>query len=103
MSDSSDKTSIGSPPLILACLAIGIFSAALISVFGWRRMQIARGITPPAIDGTGVFGRHGFDAWSNMRERPGIGDKPVMWEVWTDRNARVTNVDYGCWDQVMVR
>lgn len=33
----------GSPPLILAFLAIGLFSAALIFVFGWRRLQLSRG------------------------------------------------------------
>lgn len=66
-------------------------------------MQIARGVVQIGIDDRGVLGRQDPDSWSNLRGTPGILNKPVMWEVWTDRNARVTNVDYGYWDHVMVR
>ncbi|EKM77451.1 hypothetical protein AGABI1DRAFT_130531 [Agaricus bisporus var. burnettii JB137-S8] len=95
-SDVSTKSPIGSPPLILACLAIGIFSAALISVFGWRRVRFTN-------DGgrRGILGRPELDPWSNLKERPGIGEKPIMWEVWTDRNAKINNMGYGCWRLVM--
>lgn len=35
-------TRAGSPPLVLAFLSIGLFSAAMVFVFGWRRIQLRR-------------------------------------------------------------
>ena len=42
MSTQSTFSPSSSPPLILAFLAIGLFSAAMVFVF-WRRMQVNRG------------------------------------------------------------
>ncbi|KAF8814671.1 hypothetical protein BYT27DRAFT_7249719 [Phlegmacium glaucopus] len=39
----SSFTPIKSPPLVLAFLAIGLFSGAMIFVFSWRRIQLRRG------------------------------------------------------------
>lgn len=98
---------IGSPPLILAFLAIGIFSAAMIAVFGWRRVQFGREL---GYEGAGRDGRRfagvGNSDLTDSAGRGGsdsrLGEKPVLWEAWAGRSARVDGVDYGLWDNTMV-
>ncbi|KAF8888566.1 hypothetical protein BD779DRAFT_1672241 [Infundibulicybe gibba] len=65
----------GSPPLILAFLAVGLFSAAMIAVFGWRRIQ---------------FGHR----WQNGRQlalagsRGELPEKPELWDLTTATPAK---------------
>lgn len=100
------QSPVGSPPLILAFLAIGIFSAAMIAVFGWRRVQFGRdaGLWRYR-DDTRSEGRRGR---GSDPAGPGdvvaatiVGEKPVLWEARTDRSTKVERGDYGCWDNVM--
>jgi hypothetical protein len=108
-SNNENVSPVGSPPLILAFLAIGIFSAAMVAVFGWRRVQFAR-------DGH-LWGyanmlraeerRRDFASAAGNGGGPGgtgpkFGKKPVMWEAWTDRSGKVESADYGCWDNITV-
>ncbi|KAJ3554042.1 hypothetical protein NP233_g12504 [Leucocoprinus birnbaumii] len=105
-SNNSNQSPVGSPPLILAFLAIGIFSAAMIAVFGWRRVQFGRdphlwGL----VDGAGSHGRRG--GGMELAETDGqaggtrFGERPVLWEAWTDHANKVERGDYGCWDSTM--
>ncbi|KAF9567176.1 hypothetical protein CPC08DRAFT_703426 [Agrocybe pediades] len=65
----------GSPPLILAFLAIGLFSAAMIVVFGWRRVQLSRGwaLGGFPVDGGGT---------TTTRNEFILAQKPKLWDVW---------------------
>ncbi|KXN87779.1 hypothetical protein AN958_08163 [Leucoagaricus sp. SymC.cos] len=99
----------GSPPLILAFLAIGIFSAAMIAVFGWRRVQLGRS------DNLWRYGGSiGSDARRATRDSDSagsadrttgekLGKRPVMWEAWADRSCKVGGGDYGGWETTTVR
>jgi len=63
-SDNSSGFSLkGSPPLILAFLAVGMFAIAMIVFFGWRRR----------------------DRWANppTAPTPGVGAPPKLWDVWS--------------------
>ncbi|KAL0959891.1 hypothetical protein HGRIS_011559 [Hohenbuehelia grisea] len=84
----------GSPPLILAFLAIGLFSAAMIGVFGWRRLHFGRGnwmVAP-----VGVRGGPG-GAGSARRGQRALGEKPKLVDLWTERGAT-----RGGWDGARV-
>ncbi|KAJ7512867.1 hypothetical protein B0H11DRAFT_10712 [Mycena galericulata] len=72
----------GSPPLILAFLGVGAFVVAMIVFFGWRRMTMGR------ID------RHGVPP--NSRPRPGFGETPKLWDVWSPREQS-RGADTGEW------
>ncbi|KII87778.1 hypothetical protein PLICRDRAFT_54823 [Plicaturopsis crispa FD-325 SS-3] len=61
----------GSPPLILAFLAVGIFGAAMIGVLGWRRFRFGRG--PPLAQQADIQTRS-----------TGLGAKPELWDVWIE-------------------
>lgn len=77
----------------------------MIAVFGWRRVQFGREFGQQGIGGGRVTRSSGFDSTGSAREGGGcsrLGEKPIMWEVWTDRGTKVDTVDYGCWDNVMV-
>jgi len=65
----------GSPPLIVAFLAVGLFLAAMLTIFGWRRVVFGRGFVLQPIVGDG------FHA-PGMAEHH-HGEKPELWDVWT--------------------
>ncbi|KAH9478619.1 hypothetical protein JR316_0009076 [Psilocybe cubensis] len=71
----------GSPPLILAFLAIGLFSAAMIVVFGWRRVQFGRAWTLGGIPPT-----------EEIRLPRVLPKKPVLWDLWCKGRAGWTEV-----------
>jgi len=64
-----------SPPLILAFLAIGLFTVSMIGVFGWRRVQYGR-LTAP--DPTWLEIND-----SDAGKRRDIGPRPKLWDMWT--------------------
>lgn len=66
----------GSPPLIVAFLAIGLLMAAMIAVFGWRRMTYGRGIGVHLGRGGGV---------GPLKSLEEFGEKPILWDLWTQR------------------
>ncbi|KDR80198.1 hypothetical protein GALMADRAFT_242481 [Galerina marginata CBS 339.88] len=66
----------GSPPLILAFLSIGLFAAAMIVVFGWRRIQFGRnswtlGTQPNGEGATGAM----------------LLNKPQLWDLWNKEDT----------------
>lgn len=60
----------GSPPLILAFLAIGLFGIAMVVVFGFRRIHTGRW------DSIRTLGAAGMGT-------PLLGEKPKLWDLWT--------------------
>ncbi|KAK0220306.1 hypothetical protein IW262DRAFT_1014301 [Armillaria fumosa] len=71
-----------SPPLILAFLAIGLFAAAMIAVFGWRRIQFGSTAGP----------RAGVD--ERLRH---LGERPKLWDLWTGRGQSTSDT----WEGIM--
>ncbi|PPQ92272.1 hypothetical protein CVT25_008580 [Psilocybe cyanescens] len=70
----------GSPPLILAFLAIGLFAAAMIVVFGWRRVQFGRAWT-----------LGGIPTIDHPIPLPKIlPNKPKLWDIWCGGDASWT-------------
>jgi len=72
----------GSPPLILAFLSIGLFAAAMIVVFGWRRIQFGRsswtvGGTPG--NGEGAMARI-------------LLNRPKLWDLWNKEDVSWSQV-----------
>ncbi|KAH0826592.1 hypothetical protein J3R83DRAFT_4950 [Lanmaoa asiatica] len=68
-------SSNGSPPLIVAFLAIGLFVVAMIGVFGWRRLMRSRGlVNQPIIP-------------NRRRKSISLGKKPMLWDMWADTNV----------------
>jgi len=74
--DSGALTPGGSPPLIVAFLAIGLFMAAMVAVFGWRRMTYGRGMIAHQPRGGGA---------GPLRSLEYLGEKPELWDFWTRR------------------
>ncbi|KDQ31966.1 hypothetical protein PLEOSDRAFT_154169 [Pleurotus ostreatus PC15] len=64
----------GSPPLIIAFLAIGLFSIAMLLVCGWQRVRVASGWILPTPATSRAGGRGNFKG-----ER--LGEKPQLWDV----------------------
>ena len=64
----------GSPPLIIAFLAIGLFSIAMLLVCGWQRVRVASGWILPTTATGRAGGRGNFKG-----ER--LGEKPQLWDV----------------------
>jgi hypothetical protein len=64
----------GSPPLIVAFLAVGVFLAAMLTIFGWRRVVFARGLAMQPL------GRDGFNTPRNTEH---LGERPELWDFWT--------------------
>ncbi|KAF9446484.1 hypothetical protein P691DRAFT_803904, partial [Macrolepiota fuliginosa MF-IS2] len=95
-SDGNDTSPIGSPPLILAFLAIGIFAAAMIAVFGWRRVHFGSFQFEGARGNGRRFGSTSTS--DSSAEGSKLGKKPVLWDVWVDRGTKVDSVEYGFWD-----
>jgi len=60
----------GSPPLVLGCLAIGLF-AAMVVVFGWRRIQM-RGWTIGGISAAEVLSGNAI---------PIVMNRPKLWDL----------------------
>ncbi|PFH49586.1 hypothetical protein AMATHDRAFT_4797 [Amanita thiersii Skay4041] len=121
--DSSSRLNPGSsPPLIVAFLAIGLFTASMITVFGWRKVQFGvRGSSRGGGDGPAGGrhmgssggggggaggGGHPFGEPMNRRRhhhhqqqqqnRPwdtwNVGERPKLWDVWVDSD-KGTNVN----------
>jgi hypothetical protein len=68
--DHNPFSPAGSPPLILAFLAIGLFAAAMVAVFGFRRVQLVR-----------TFGVRGMANSFPPEESAIPRPKPQLWEV----------------------
>ncbi|KAG7448760.1 uncharacterized protein BT62DRAFT_1074300 [Guyanagaster necrorhizus] len=83
-SNPSFFTPGSSPPLILAFLAIGLFAAAMIAVFGWRRIQFSSTADPRA------------DVDERLRH---LGQRPKLWDLWTRK--RETSSDAQAWEAIM--
>ncbi|KAG1753573.1 uncharacterized protein EDB91DRAFT_1077316 [Suillus paluster] len=68
----------GSPTLVVAFLAIGLFTVTMAALFGWKRMHRGRLMVHPV----------------RPAPRPGkkpvvLGEKPALWEMWTRREEGV--------------
>lgn len=87
-------TANSSPPLIVAFLAIGLFLAAMLTIFGWRRMYFNRGLV------TMVHPLGGGGDLMSRREAY-IGEKPELWDFWT-REPVLDNEGLK-WRDIMVR
>ncbi|THV04727.1 hypothetical protein K435DRAFT_159921 [Dendrothele bispora CBS 962.96] len=73
-----------SPPLILAFLAIGLFSAAMVAVFGWRRVHTGRALARYGM--MDPLGRHMGDGAGTGNGRKKVvdyGEPPKLWDLWT--------------------
>jgi len=80
----------GSPPLIVAFLAVGLFMAAMLTIFGWRRMVFGRGIVLQPIE------REDFlNPMSSY-----FGEKPELWDLWS--RSPVGSKDQLEWERIMV-
>lgn len=85
----------GSPPLIIAFLAIGLFTAALIAIFGWRRVVVTRQQVARAnAAGAGMGG--------TPKKGVEFGAKPELWDLWTRRVDGDADNEQLNWDQIMV-
>lgn len=82
----------GSPPLILAFLAIGLLFGAMIAVFGWRRFRLGS---------TWVIPEPG-----PRRVHEPIGKRPELWDVWSYPSFRKQSRDIkdekDLWRSIMV-
>ncbi|KAL4079576.1 hypothetical protein J3A83DRAFT_1124631 [Scleroderma citrinum] len=67
----------GSPPLIVAFLAIGVFTVAVTIAFCWRRMRDTRLVVH-------VVGR----PVRSSRKPVGIGERPILWDIWTQNGDK---------------
>lgn len=81
----------GSPTLVVAFLAIGLFTMTMAVLFGWRKMNRGRLLVQPA---------------RPARVRPGknpivLGEKPTLWDVWTRREEEEATIDLK-WENIMV-
>lgn len=92
-SDSSQGLSLtGSPPLIVAFLAVGLFMAAMLTIFGWRRV---------------VFGRPGMDSMegdgfhTQNTEESFYGEKPELWDLWTQSPHAISSYEQLKWEHIM--
>lgn len=88
-------TANSSPPLIVAFLAIGLFMAATIAVFGWRRMYMNRGLTIAGYAGGPRGGVGGV-----RRRGEEFGEKPELWDLWTREPTR--DKESMKWESIMV-
>ncbi|KAG0697613.1 hypothetical protein DFH29DRAFT_878602 [Suillus ampliporus] len=69
----------GSPTLVVAFLAIGLFTATMAALFGWKRMHSGR-LSVRTVRQT-----------PRPRKKPTmLGEKPTLWEMWTRREEGVT-------------
>jgi hypothetical protein len=80
----------GSPPRIAAFLGIGIFTVAMTIVFAWRRMNRGRLLVHPV-----------RPAPRAAKKSIVLGEKPTLWDFWTQREDGVT-VDTR-WENITVR
>jgi hypothetical protein len=76
--------------LIVAFLAVGLFIAAILTIFGWRRMVFGRGFVMRPIEGDTAF--------FAMSEH--FGEKPKLWDLWS--HPPVGSMDQLEWEQIMV-
>jgi hypothetical protein len=74
----------GSPPIIVAFLAVGLFVAGMLSVRFWR-LNRARGTIQEARS-VAAGGRV-------------VGEKPVLWDLWLDEPIK----SRARWGDIMVR
>jgi len=90
-SDDQGLSISGSPPLIVAFLAVGLFLAAMLTIFGWRRVVFGRGFVLQPIIG-------------DRFHAPGMaeyyyGEKPELWDLWT--RSPVGSNEQLKWERIM--
>src|SRR6267154_3698765 len=79
-----------SPPLVVAFLAIGLFTVSMAALFGWRRM------------GRGQLLVHRVRPLPRPGKKPIVlGEKPALWDLWTRREEGAT-IDTK-WENITVR
>lgn len=85
-------SSSGSPPLIVAFLAIGLFIVAMLGVFIWRRMSQSHRMQHQPIT-------------RNLRPRSVLlGEKPILWDVWSDPHVQERPpMEATRWEYITVR
>ncbi|KAH7886909.1 hypothetical protein F5I97DRAFT_1077491 [Phlebopus sp. FC_14] len=83
-------TASGSPPLIVAFVAIGLFMIAMGVVFAWRRRQ-SRGLLVQPVTTIRSGKKHRF-----------LGEKPILWDIWTHQGRENTRTIAGTrWKNLM--
>ncbi|KAG6377466.1 hypothetical protein JVT61DRAFT_15272 [Boletus reticuloceps] len=79
----------GSPPLIVACLAIGVFVILMFCVFSWRRMSESR---------------RARDQPTTTIQGPKSavpGQRPILWDAWTAPQVwEKSRVESRAWENV---
>ena len=109
-SDSSGGffSSGGSPALVLAFLAIGIFAGGLISMLFLRRFALRHWFRRSWTREDGDWDTE----WAEMvrdgqarsaRRRRSVGEKPVLWDLAMDVRACGGRGDVRRWEGMMVR
>lgn len=85
-------SSAGSPPLIVAFLAIGLFVVAMVCVFAWRRYSRSRGLGDQPI--IPIRRRKSFT----------LGEKPMLWDVWANPKVpEKSPIGATRWENITVR
>lgn len=79
----------GSPPLIVAFLAVGLFMAAMLTIFGWRRMVFGRFLLQPTV----------VDGFYAPRMAESYGEKPELWDLWTEPSVGIN--EQLTWERIM--
>ena len=82
--DNNNFSPVPSSPLIIACLAVGGFTAVMIVLFSWRRLRGSRSWTLGDEE----------DEFESEKAVPKI--KPKLWDL-------VTDEEVGSWESVSLR
>jgi len=75
-----------SPPLILAFLAIGLFSLSMVVLVAWKRVRMSRGWRPPE---PGV-----------ISPKSPLGERPKLWDFWSDKTVGHREMEEN-WDSIL--
>jgi hypothetical protein len=77
--------------LIVAFLAVGVFLAAMLTIFGWRRIVLVRGVVVQPME------RDGFNTLGNAEN---LGERTGLWDLWTHPSAGSN--EQLKWERIMV-
>lgn len=78
------------PPIIVGFLGLGLVTAVIIALSGYRRFRRGRRGPPPGGPPGGSTG---------------VGDRPKLWDLWTEGNVggKASFWDHGSWENITVR
>lgn len=76
---------------VVAFLAVGLFMAAILTIFGWRRIVSGRFLLQPTV---------ADDGFHVPRTAESYGETPRLWDLWTQ--PFVGSDEQLKWEQIMV-